>query len=127
MVWTFKGQGKGWQSRAIPNPGDETRPALSMHGELCVTCLSSLSVHSHNEFLLAILTRCQILVSTPGKGAAGRPPSPEAGLRPPWQTLCLQAKRPLKGSRNCPCVGADSLAGLTWVSAPHPVDFRHKS
>lgn len=26
------------------------------------------SVHSHNDFLLAILTRCQILVSTPGKG-----------------------------------------------------------
>lgn len=31
---------------------------------------SCISVHSHNEFLLAILTRCQILVSAPGKGAA---------------------------------------------------------
>lgn len=25
------------------------------------------AVHVHNDFLLAILTRCQIIVSTPGK------------------------------------------------------------
>ncbi|KAB1260926.1 Transcriptional adapter 1 [Camelus dromedarius] len=30
--------------------------------------LTQDNVHSHNDFLLAILTRCQILVSTPGKG-----------------------------------------------------------
>lgn len=28
--------------------------------------LSFSSVHVHNDFLLAILTRCQIIVSTPG-------------------------------------------------------------
>lgn len=28
---------------------------------------SSSAVHVHNDFLLAILTRCQIIVSTPGK------------------------------------------------------------
>lgn len=27
---------------------------------------SSSAVHVHNDFLLAILTRCQIIVSTPG-------------------------------------------------------------
>lgn len=37
---------------------------------VCDLCPASVSVHSHNEFLLAILTRCQILVSAPGKGAA---------------------------------------------------------
>lgn len=26
-----------------------------------------IAVHVHNDFLLAILTRCQIIVSTPGK------------------------------------------------------------
>lgn len=39
---------------------------------VCLTvALFPFPVHSHNDFLLAILTRCQILVSTPGKGAAG--------------------------------------------------------
>lgn len=28
--------------------------------------LSFSSVHVHNDFLLAILTRCQIIISTPG-------------------------------------------------------------
>ncbi|GAB1285654.1 Transcriptional adapter 1 [Apodemus speciosus] len=35
--------------------------------------LTQDNVHSHNDFLLAILTRCQILVSTPGKGAGSLP------------------------------------------------------
>lgn len=34
---------------------------------LIVPCLFDPStVHVHNDFLLAILTRCQIIVSTPG-------------------------------------------------------------
>lgn len=75
-----------------PKPlGVDQTSAFRARGTVCDLRLSSLSVHSHNEFLLAILTRCQILVSTPGKGGKGGGQAGAPGSRAPalWAPASL--------------------------------------
>lgn len=49
------------------------------HGCVANGCVCPHAVHSHNDFLLAILTRCQILVSAPGESHGA--PSEVIGLQ----------------------------------------------
>lgn len=57
----------------IPKSYTEVVVSLVVNIVHLTPALLPFTVHSHNEFLLAILTRCQILVSTPGKGAGIHP------------------------------------------------------
>lgn len=89
---------------------------------------SFFSVHSHNDFLLAILTRCQILVSTPGKGV---------GMFPVWITWQSQAAlglsflhgTPLRFAKEMfsefPRTTTKSYVGDNYLSRwlPHIYDF----
>ncbi|KAA8587394.1 hypothetical protein FQN60_016256 [Etheostoma spectabile] len=62
--------------------------------------LAQENVHVHNDFLLAILTRCQIIVSTPGKIVSF--PFPENGAGPlQWQSGSASKPGKPKGKKKC--------------------------
>lgn len=66
-VWYWGSSSVGTGEWLVSN---KKKPLYCSEKMFLILCFppSSSAVHVHNDFLLAILTRCQIIVSTPGKG-----------------------------------------------------------